>query len=81
MRQVGGGALVDNPFNNDQIPALRIPTTLMLIRTGNLCNFSALSVATGTSCIYCLSKVVEKEMHELKLVVTTISESKTNKWI
>lgn len=62
MRQVGGGALVDSPFDSDyQKPALSIPTRLMIFGTGNLCNFTALAVATGTSCIHNLSKVAGRE--------------------
>lgn len=76
VRQVGGGSLVDSPFDNDyQKTALSIPTRLMIIRTGNLCNFTALAVATGTSSIYNLSKVAEREKRmKLQPVVTTVIE-------
>ena len=76
VRQVGGGALVDSPFDDGyQKNALCIPTRLMIIRTGNLCDFTALAVATGTSCIYNLSKVAEGEKRmRLQPVVTTVSE-------
>lgn len=48
VRQVGGGALVDRPFDNDhQKPTRSIATRRMIIGTGNLCNFTALAVATG----------------------------------
>lgn len=57
VRQVGGGALVDSPFDNE--PALST-TRLMMSGTGNLCSFTVLAVATGTSCIYNLSKVVAR---------------------
>lgn len=45
-----------------------------MIGTGNLCSFTVLAVATGTSCIYNLSKVVAREKSEAKPVVTTTSE-------
>lgn len=46
----------------------------MMIRTGNLCRFTVLAVATGTGCIYNLTEVVVSESSQAKAVGTTISE-------
>lgn len=77
-RHVGGVALVDSLFDNDHGGQTALSSNTMMIRTGNLFCFTALAVATGTSYISKLPKVVMREnLH----VVTTILERKVSSFI